>query len=392
MSCYEGPINMASLILGIIIGLILAIILIFLLKDRIFGSRADTSLIVEQALNKLFPEVLKNANAQLITMADQKLGATRELIETDTENKKSKIEELIETLKKELKESDQKLEKAEKERVGSYSSLKTELVNQQVIYEKLSTTTDNLRKVLSNNQLRGQFGEQVAEDLLRMVGFVNGVDYLYNKAQETAGSRPDFTILLPDGVKINVDVKFPYASLQRMFETEDKETQKSHRKSFENDIKAKIKQVTTREYINPEDNTVDFVILFIPNEMIFSFIYESMPEVWEEAMRQKVVFAGPFNFTATLRLIRQSYANFKIQSNVRHIVTLISTFEDEFRKYSEEFTKIGDRITSLSQQYERVNATRTNALVKTVEKIKLEEPATLPVLPETTGLEQHNSI
>ena len=30
--------------------------------------------------------------------------------------------------------------------------------------------------------------------------------------------------------------------------------------------------------INPEENTVDFVVMFIPNEMIFSFIYERFDE------------------------------------------------------------------------------------------------------------------
>lgn len=236
--------------------------------------------------------------------------------------------------------------------------------------------------MLSNNQLRGQFGEQVADDLLKMAGFVNGVDYNSNKGQEGSGNRPDFTVFLPDGVKINVDAKFPYANLQKYIETEDKEAQKNHLKSFENDIKDKIKQVTTRDYINPEDNTVDFVILFIPNEMIFSFIYEKMNNVWTEAMQKKVVFVGPFSFSATLRLIRQSYANFKIQNNVHKIVTFIKEFEKEFEKYNEEFVLIGDRISSLTKQYDKVDSTRTRALTKTIDKIKLAEPESLSVLPE----------
>ena len=71
-----------------------------------------------------------------------------------------------------------------------------------------------------------------------------------------------------------------------MTETNDVAVKADLKKMFERDVREKIKQVTTRDYINPEDNTVDFVILFIPNEMVFSFIYESMSEVWVEAMRQ----------------------------------------------------------------------------------------------------------
>jgi DNA anti-recombination protein RmuC len=61
---------------------------------------------------------------------------------------------------------------------------------------------------------------------------------------------------------------------------------------------------------------------------------------------------------------------------------LIKEFEKEFAKYNEEFTKIGDRIGSLSDQYEKVDTTRTKALVRTVDKIRIEESEDLPELPE----------
>jgi len=374
--------NLLPILIGILIGAIAVLILNYLLKGGIFGQKTDSAEILKQKINEVFPEVLKNATEQLITMADQKLDAKKQVIDTDVASKKTAIEELIKNLKDELKNRDDKLSDAEKARISSFSELKTELENQRRISEQLTVTTDNLKKVLSNNQLRGQFGEQVADDLLKMSGFVNGVDYNANKGQEGSGNRPDFTVFLPDGVKINIDAKFPYANLQKYIETEDKEAQKNYLKSFEADIKDKIKQVSTRDYINPEDNTVDFVILFIPNEMIFSFIYEKMNSVWAEAMQKKVVFVGPFSFSATLRLIRQSYANFKIQKNVNKIVTLIKEFEKEYEKYNEEFVLIGDRIASLSKQYDKVDSTRTRALTKTIEKIKLEEPESLPLLSE----------
>ncbi len=373
--------------LGILIGFILATIALYILKDKVLERQTDNAALVEQKINEAFPEALRKANEQLVIMADQKLGATKQTIESDLSNKKTAIEDLVKDLKAELAKSDQKLAEAENARIGSFSELKTQLESQHKLTEQLGVTTENLKKVLSNNQLRGQFGEQVAEDLLKMAGFVRDFDSKYNKAQEGSGNRPDFTVLLPDGVKINVDAKFPYSNLQKYIETEDKELQKTFLKSFETDIKEKIKQVTTRDYINPEDNTVDFVILFIPNEMIFSFIYEKMNDIWADAMQKKVVFVGPFSFSATLRLIRQSYANFKIQNNVHKIVTLIKEFEKEFEKYNEEFTKIGDRISSLTQQYEKVDTTRTKALNKTIDKIKLEEPEPLKVLSEASELE-----
>lgn len=355
-----------ELLSGILIGIILTLAGLFI-----------AFLLFKDKLLLIFPELFRHVNEQLISMADQKLGA-----------KKDEIELLIKEVKDGLRDSQGKLEAAEKERIGSFEALKQEIEGQRRITEQLSFTAEGLKRVLSSNQLRGQFGEQAAEDLLRMAGFVNGTDYVKNKAQDSTGTRPDFCIFLPDGVKINVDVKFPYNNLVKMTETEDQGSKKEFLKLFEKDVKEKIKQLTTRDYINPTENTVDFVIMFIPNEMIFSFIYEKMNDIWTEAMQQKVVMAGPFNFTATLRLIRQSYNNFKYQKNIHKTITLIKIFEEEFKKYNEEFQKIGDRLNSLSEQYERVDSTRTNVLVKTVDKIKLEEgnanliPDSTPLIPE----------
>ncbi|MCL4374312.1 DNA recombination protein RmuC [Patescibacteria group bacterium] len=321
------------------------------------------------------PQLVNSASQQLIALADQKLGAQRQDIGTDLKNKKEIIEDIARRIKDDLEKTSDKLEKAERERIGSFGQLKEAVENQARIAEKLNVTTEGLAKVLSGNSQRGQFGEQVAEDLLKMSGFVRGVDYDYNKEQKQSGSRPDFTIYLPNKVKINIDVKFPYNNLQKMAETTDKGAKLEYLRAFTKDIKDKIKQITTREYINPEENTVDFVLMFIPNEMIFSFIYEKLNDVWLEAMRQKVVMAGPFSFTAILRMVRQAYDNFRYQKNVQKIISYIKTFEIEFAKYNEEFKIMGERIESLSKKYYEVDQTRKNKLLRTVDRIKLEEQA-----------------
>lgn len=339
-----------TLLAGVFLGIIIAIAAIsaavFLFKDRIL---------------LIFPNLLSKVNEQLIAMADQKLGA-----------KKDEIEHLVNEVKEEVHKSNQ-------DRVSSHSALTQALKDHKETTDELSKNTDRLGRVLSNNQLRGQWGEQIAEELLKMAGFVNETDYVKNKAQQEARTRPDFTILLPEGLKINVDAKFAYNNLMEWQKSEDAEAKNNYMKLFRNDVKDKIKQIASREYINPADNTVDFAILFVPNEMIFSFIYEQMSDVWIEGMKQKVIFAGPLNFTAILRLIRQAHSNFKYQKNIHKIIRLINEFFDEFTKYNVEFEKIGERITSLSDQYQRVDITRTKKLVGTVDKIKSEEPE----LPQT---------
>lgn len=353
-----------EIIIGLLIGVVISIIVFFVLKKK-----DNTDEILISKLNESFPQIID----QVINVANQKLVAEKENIKIDMENKRDEISRLIKNIQEELRLSQNKLELVEKERIGSFATLKQQLEEQKVLTENLKVTTDNLRKVLSNNSMRGQFGEQVAEELLKMSGFVKGVDYDFNKEQKESETRPDFTIYMPDGTKINVDAKFPYSNLQKSTETEDKEEKDRYIKLFEQDVKQKIKQVTSRDYINPDSNTVDFVILFIPNEMIFSFIYDKLNDVWKDAMNKKVILTGPFSFTALLRLVKQSYDNFRVQKNIQAIVGHVRKLEDEYVKFIDEFDKVGERIVALNKQYTLVKTTRINQMNRVMEKIQIDD-------------------
>ena len=356
---------MTEVIVALIGGLLLGIGIFYFLNKGQKDKSKELTDTLEHKLKGLLPEVLNQANEDLVRMANEKLASETKQSRIDLENKREEITRMVKGLEEYVK-------LAEKERIDSFSHLKTSLDESRKITEQLSVSTENLKKVLSNNQLRGQFGEQVADDLLRAAGFVKGEQYEFNKQQEGSETRPDFAIFLPDETRINVDSKFPYANLQRMAESEDKDMKEKYMKMFEKDVKDKIKQVTTRDYINPEDKTVDFVILFIPNEMIFSYIYDKMSDIALDAVENKVVLAGPFSFTALLRMIMQAYENFRVQKNIYDIIAHVKAFEKEFLKFSEEFYKIGDRIGSLQKQYDLVSTTRFGQLERRIDKVKQE--------------------
>lgn len=324
----------------------------------------------EDKISRISNDALRNNSEQFLQLARETLNSQKNEIKVDLEGKKSAIAELILEIRKDIHKNEERIKSSDEDRVRSFSALQSELKNYKEITGELKLSTEKLKNILSNNQLRGAFGEQIAEDLLRMAGFVIGQSYSKNEAQETKSTRPDFTIFLPDQTKINIDVKFPYSSLIKTIEAENDTEKKKHFSDFKRDVKEKIKQVCTREYINPEEKTVDFVILFIPNEMIFSYIYDQMNDVWEEAMQKKVIMAGPFSFTAILRMVKQAYTNFRYQENLQHIIGLIQKFDVEYTKFTEEVDRLGERINSTSRQFDVVANTRNRQLSSVVDKIK----------------------
>lgn len=309
----------------------------------------------------------KAIGEQILEVAKEKLGAEKEIIKTDLAGKKDAIKTLVDEIRLQLKETDRNMRKSDEDRISSFSAIQKELEQHKQLASELKGSTDDLKNILSNNQARGQFGERIAEDLLKMAGFVINHDYFVQTA--ASDGRPDFTLVLPDKTKVNIDVKFPYQSLQKYTEAKDKDEKKRHLDQFQRDVKEKIKQIASRGYVNPDDNTVDFAIAFIPNEMIFSFIYENFNDIWEEAMNKKVVLAGPYSFVALLRLVKQAKNNFQMQSGMQNVIQLVQKFKQEYSKFSDELDTLGTRLDSTSKQFQVVSSTRSRQLGRVMDQI-----------------------
>jgi len=233
--------------------------------------------------------------------------------------------------------------------------------------EGLQLSTEGLKNLLANNRLRGEWGEQVAEDLLLAAGFVEKLNFI--KQKTTTQGRPDFTILLPDGYKLNVDAKFPFDDLIKYQEAKDDAEKSRALRAFSASIKQKIKEVSSKDYIDPENQTLDFVIMFIPNEMIFSFVYEKLPDIQSYSSERKVVLTGPFGFTAVLRMILQAHKNFHHEKGLMEILGLISKFQEEYEKFGESVERLGRQIDTVKTTYLEVEGTRSRQLTRVVRQI-----------------------
>jgi DNA recombination protein RmuC len=304
-------------------------------------------------------QLTKNNEAQRKGSKEEIEGGVKEVLE----NNRILLKEIIDGLEK-------KLESSQKEVSGlktQNAAIKEQLLNTAKITGELQISTEGLKNLLSNNRLRGDWGEQVAEDLLLAAGFVENVTYL--KQATTTEGRPDFTIKLPDGSKLNVDAKFPFDDLMEYQGAKTEAAKKQALKKFSTSIKQKVKDITSKDYINPEDNTLDFVVMFIPNEMIFSFIYEKLPDINEYCAQRKVVLAGPFGFTAVLRLVMQAYKNFGYEKNLQEIFGLVSKFQEEYEKFGDSLEKLGNQLATTQKTFQEVEGTRSRQLTKVVEKI-----------------------
>jgi DNA recombination protein RmuC len=210
----------------------------------------------------------------------------------------------------------------------------------------------------------------LGRDILRASGLQEGVQYLKNRALDTSASRPDFTFLLPDQKKLNMDVKFPLDNWLRFSHAVTEDDRARLKKDFERDVKARIKEVQKRDYVSPAEGTLDYVLLFIPNEQVYGFIQESFPGLVDEAMAQKVVLCSPFTLYAVLGVVRQAFDHFHFTQATQEVLKLIEQFGATYETFKTRFTDLGDKLEKLRELYEDIEQKSFKRLDSSVQKIE----------------------
>lgn len=257
----------------------------------------------------------------------------------------------------------------ESDRERKFGELTEQLSLQHDGMASLLQTTQSLREALSSTKARGQWGERMAEDVLRLAGFVENVNYRKQKALEGGRGVPDFTFLLPNELLLYMDVKFPFDNYVRYCDAASDLDRKRHRDAFLRDVRARVKELSGREYTDPSGGTVDFVLLFVPNEQLYGFIHEQDDSILEDALRQHVVFCSPLTLFVVLALIRQMVENFRLARTSDEILALLGQFSDQWVKFKAQMGKVGQRIDAAGKEYEALVGTRTRALERPLLKI-----------------------
>ena len=250
--------------------------------------------------------------------------------------------------------------------------------------------TRNLISVLNNNQSRGQWAEFQVEDLLGIMEYKDGIHYETQKIM-SSGNKPDFTFYLPDDKTINMDSKFPLTiymeisklnrdleddSLDEISRRDITDLIKNKNKEFlDRAIKNKIDETSTREgYISPEEDTVDFVLMYIPLENLYHFLLSSTigaknTPVIQYAFAQKVILVSPQTLMAYLETIRHSMKLFSLQTDTKNILSTHEKVKNEIRKFIDSFDETTKKLDQTVKAFDSLKSTRVNKLEKSFEEL-----------------------
>ncbi|MDQ3542685.1 MAG: DNA recombination protein RmuC [Actinomycetota bacterium] len=298
-------------------------------------------------------------NAELAAKEDV-IGSNLDAVRTEVRNELLRLGEMV-----------TKMSESSAQRFGQVDE---SLRSHAEVASKLSDSTRSLREALSSPQTRGQWGERMAEDVLRLAGFTENVNYRKQAQLKAADAgvsgRPDFTFDLPKGHVLHMDVKFPLSSYLRYLEASTDIERSEHLKTFLRDVRTRVRELSKRNYSDGGKPSVDYVLLFLPNEQLTGFIHEHDPSLLDDALGQRVVMCSPLTLFAFLGVIRQAFDNFMIEQTSDEILKLVGTFNVQWRKYTESADKVKRHFVQAHEEFDRLTTTRERALERPLRQLE----------------------
>lgn len=287
----------------------------------------------------------------------------------DLDGKAALINRQLEAMTGELSKVSGLVGDLERDRAAQLGELAGQLQEAGRQTQVLAATTHSLREALSSTTARGQWGERMAEDVLRLAGLIEDVNYRKRRALDRDRGVPDYTFLLPQGLCLHMDVKFPLNNYLRYQESQSDVERERARKEFLRDVRGRLKEIATRGYVDPASGTIDCVLLFIPNEQVYAFIQEQDRTILDDALRDKVVFCSPLTLYAVLAVIRQAVDNFRLEQTSKEILELLHGFGKQWQKFVDHMDRVGRNLDTAHRAFGELETTRTRQLERQLDKI-----------------------
>lgn len=350
---------------------------------------------LKESFQALSSEALSRNNESFLNLAKSTLEKYQEGAKGDLEKRQEAIHQTVEPVRLALKAFNERVEKIEERRTQTDASLKQQLQQLAESQVQLSRTTGSLVQALRAPQVRGQWGEMQLRRTVEMAGMINRVDFLEQASVDSADGqrqRPDMLINLPNGRQVVVDSKVPLAAYLDALQSDNPDVQKERMIAHARHIRDHIKGLSAKSYWTQFDNAPEFVVLFIPNETIFSAALEQDPMLIEQGVNNQVILATPTTLIALLKAIAFGWQQEAIAREAKEIAALGKELYERIGVVTGHFAKVGKSLDQTVSHYNKAISSVESRLLVTARKFEALDSAAPDPLPEPAAIEKQPAL
>lgn len=329
-----------------------------------FLTRARQEL--RDSFDALAAEALRGNRDEFLKLADR-----------DHEERRHRIESLLDPLRDTLKRLEERTAEMERARVGAYGALDLQLKSLLEATAKLQDRTTSLTTALRGSQTQGRWGEIALRNIVELAGMLEHVDF--EEQKETAdGRRPDMVVRLPGERFLAVDAKVPFNAYMDAMEAATPEARDAALDRHVQALRTHVRALAARDYAQNVKGDVDLVVLFLPGDPFLSAAFERAPDLQVEALRARVLLATPTTLLALLRTVAIYWQQKSLAENAERIAEVARAIYERTTVFSEHLARVGKGLESAVDAYNRAQGSFVRRLLpmhRQLEELKAAEGA-----------------
>lgn len=304
---------------------------------------------LREAFKALSADALKQTQPEFLRLANETLGKFAEAAKGDLSQRQEAIATLVKPLEEQLKSYQARLQQSETAQSTAIGDVKKHLETLAQQSQVLSTETLQLRRVLSSNQARGRWGEETLRRVVEAAGMSVHCDF--TEQAQSDDKKPDLVVRLPGERVIIVDAKVPDLDFLSALGTADETKRAESLASHADKLRGTIRALAERDYPAQFPNALDYVVLFLPAESLFSAALEGDHDLIIWAAQKRILLATPASLIALLRSVSMSWQQHEQTVNAREIAEAAGELFARVAKFTEHFERIRSGLERANTAY-----------------------------------------
>ena len=316
-------------------------------------------------LDKQFAERLRLVQEQLGTTTERLLKQRSE--ELDTANR-SQMSSIIAPLKEVMAEMKKSMDDNRDSFNRNTASLSEQLKQMHATTTNLGAEAEKLSRALqAGPKIQGDFGEMKLNDLLDKFGFTKGVEYdVQYTMRDSKGNvirnddtndmmRPDVVLHYPDHKDVVIDSKASLTAFINYVNAGTDDERKVYLEEHVKSVRRHVDELSAKnygKYSMEGGTTLDFVIMFVPQEAAMQLAVSADASLWNYAFERNVIITGEQNLFSLLRLLQIAWTQQRQAENQEKVFDMASTLVDRVQLFVERFDRLDSDIDGVRKSFD----------------------------------------
>lgn len=292
---------------------------------------------------------------------------------------KNEMDKLIIPLNEKLAEFKDVINKTYNSESKERYSLKEQIEKLVLSSKQMSDDTKRLTEALKGKaKIQGDWGEHILETMLENSGLTKGREFDTQETLRDASGkvvtgdddkrlRPDVIVHYPDNTDIVIDAKTSLTAYMRYMEAETDEARSRAVEEHLTSVCKHVSELATKKY-QDYVKSMDFVMMFIPNDYAFMLAMQADPSLWMDAYEKRVMIVSPTHLISVLKMVAVLWRREEQKNNVMRISKAAGEVYVKLTAFCESMEKVGKALDSARGSYDeavkRLSTGRDNAIRK----------------------------